>query len=137
MKNYRFVSGLILSILSTIWLIFLVGQPVIVSVIDSNLSGIKGKVSTAVTLFCIGIGLILFDTFTRNPRLEKLDEEMKALRAEIFAMLTEAGESQQDLNIFIYQTLGKTGISGLELNEFEQVKRYIQRKNDEKSDGTT
>jgi hypothetical protein len=108
--------------------VYLVRQPVIVSVVDSNLSGIKGKVSTAVILFCVGIGLILFDTFTRNPQREKLEAEKELLRREILALLTEAEESQQELQVYINQTVGKTGISGLELNELERVKNHIQRK---------
>jgi hypothetical protein len=128
MKNYRFILGLTLSILSTVWLAYLVRQPVIVSVIDSNLSGIKGKVSAAVISFCVGIGLILFDTFTRNPQREKLEAEKKFLRGEILAMLPDAEESQQELQIYINQTLGKTGILGLELNELERVKNHVRRK---------
>jgi len=128
MRNYRFILGLTLSILSAVWLVYLVRQPVIVSVIDSNLSGIKGKVSTAVILFCAGIGLILFDTFTRNPQREKLEAEKDLLRGEILAMLPDAEESQQELQIYINQTLGKTGILGLELNELERVKNHVQRK---------
>ena len=128
MKNYRFILGLTLSILSTVWLVYLVRQPVIVSVVDSNLSGIKGKVSIAVILFCVGIGLILFDTFTRNLQHEKLEAEKELLRDEILAMLPHASESQQELQVYIYQTLGKTGILSLELNELERVKNHSQRK---------
>lgn len=127
MKNYRFILGLTLSILSMVWLVYLVRQPVTVGIIDSNLSGIKGKVSTAVILFCVGIGLMLFDTFSRNPQREKLEEEKKLLRDEILAMLPDAEESQQELQTYINQTLGKTGILGLELNELERVKKHVQR----------
>jgi len=137
MKNQRFILGLSLSILSTVWLVYLARQPVIVSVIDSNLSGIKGSVSTAVILFCVGIGLILVDTFTRNPQREKLEEEKHLLREEILAMLPEAEESPQELSVYINETLGKTGILGLELNELERVKNHVRRKINDKLEERT
>lgn len=97
-----------------------------------ELSAKRGGVAIAAILFFVGIGLILFDTLTRNPRLEKLEEQRRVLREEIYAMLPDVDESQQELNIYINETFGKTGISGLDLNELNRVKKSIQLKGDER-----
>ena len=113
--NWWFISGLLLSILSASWLVYLV-----------NFAPVRSLVQGAMILFCVGIGLILFDTFSSNPRREKLEAEEESLREEILAMLRDANESQHGMNDYVYQTIGKPGILSLERGELERVKEYLQ-----------
>jgi curved DNA-binding protein CbpA len=120
--NWHFISGLLLSILSASWLVYLVNSPV------WQLRRVRARVEMALILFCVGIGLILFDIFSSKPRHTKLNAEKEFLREEILAMLPDAQESQRGLNDFVNQTIGKPGILSLELNELERVKEYLQNR---------
>lgn len=82
----------------------------------------------AAFLFCIGMALILVDTFASNPRLEKAEEQENALREEILAMLPEAGESREELEVYIGKTLGTIGMYGLSVNELEHIKQHLHQK---------
>lgn len=63
--NWNFISGLVLSILSAGWLVYLVNR---------GWSRLRG-VEIALMLFFVGIGLILYDTFSSEPRRKKYDQE--------------------------------------------------------------
>ena len=128
MKKYRFILGLTLAVFSSAWLIYLVRLPLAAPFGQPSRSALKGEVALAVISFCFGVGLILFDAFLRNPRLEELEKEEKALRSEILASLSETPESQQELNAYINQVFGKTGIFGLRLDELERLKSHVERK---------
>lgn len=128
MKNYRLVLGLLLSVLSSAWLIYLVRLPLMGNIGVPNRSNSRGGVAIAAILFCVGIILILRDAFVRNPRLEKMAEEEKILRDEIFTILPESGMSQAELNVYINNTKGKTGISALNAIELNALKVFIERR---------
>lgn len=120
--NWNFISGLLLSIFSAGWLVYLVNSPV------WELRQVRAWVEIALILFFIGIGLILFDTLSSKPRQKKLDAEKDSLREEILAMLPGARESQHGLNEYIYQTMRKPGILSLELSELKGVREYLQNR---------
>ncbi len=122
MKKYRFILGLTLSVLSTVWLVYLVLQPLAIR------SARRGAVALAAIAFCIGIGMMMLDTFFRNPQREALEAERLLLREEILAMLPEAAVSRQELDIYINETLGKIGFLGLDFGELARIKVHLQRK---------
>ena len=128
MKRFRFPFGLILSVSSALWLIYLVNLPLTGPFGSRNLSHSRGDVAMAAFLFCIGMALILVDTFASNPRLEKAEEQENALREEILAMLPEAGESREELEVYIGKTLGTIGMYGLSVNELEHIKQHLHQK---------
>jgi curved DNA-binding protein CbpA len=118
--NWPFIGGLLLSILSASWLVYIVNFPPL------GWGRARADATTALMLFFLGIGLILYDTFSSKPRQQKLEAEEESLREEILAMLRDAGESPHELNDYLYQTIGKPGILSLELSELKQVKEYLQ-----------
>jgi hypothetical protein len=63
--NWNFISGLLLSILSTSWLVYLVNLPV------WKLTQVRLQVQIALILFFVGIGLIVYDTFSSKPPQKK------------------------------------------------------------------
>ena len=123
--NWTFTSGLLLSILSAGCLVYLVNVPI------WQLRAVRNLVGIALILFCVGIGLMVFDALSSEPRQEKLNIEKESLREEILAMLLDAKESQRGLNEYVYQTLGKPGIFILELSELERIKEYLQDRIDQ------
>lgn len=124
--NWRFIGGLLLSIFSASWLVY------IVNFTPLALRRARNEATIALYVFLVGLGLIVFDTFSINRRPQKRELEEEALRAEILAMLPDAHESQRGLNEYLYQTMGKPGILSLQLNELQRVKEYLQRRIDER-----
>lgn len=120
--NWNFVSGLLLSILSASYVVYLVNLPV------WTLRQVRVQVQIALILFGVGIGLMVFDALSSKPRQKKLNAEKESLREEILAMLAAAKESQRGLNDYVYQTIGKPGILSLELSELERVKEYLKNR---------
>lgn len=123
--NWRFIGGLLLSILSASWVVYIVNFP------PPGFNRARGRATIALILFFLGLGLILLDTFSTDPPPEKRELE-DSLREEILAMLPAARESQRGLNEYVYQTMGKPGILSLQLTELQRVKEYLQRRIDER-----
>jgi hypothetical protein len=126
MKEYRFILGLATSLFSGAWLIYLVLLPLPIRSVR------RGEVAFAAMFFCVGIGVMLLDTLTRNHFHEQLEDEQTSLQDEILAMLPDARVTREELSLYISETLGSVGFLGLDLDQLERIKVHLQRKIDER-----
>lgn len=79
-------------------------------------------------LFFLGLGVMLYDTFSRNRRREQIEAEEKALREEIESLLEHSELDSIELNTYIRNTTGKPGISSLNVAELTRVREYVQNR---------
>lgn len=131
MKRYLFVIGLCLVLLGTGWLIHTVRAPLPSDGVHSYFAvrAKRGNATLALFTVFLGLGLILADTLTTpNPRLERIEREKEVLREQILGLLALAQQSQQELNVYIEQVYGRTGLIGLDNKQLRDLKPRLGRR---------
>ena len=131
MKKYRFLAGMLLSIvgLAIILAAGMAKPPTGIPdwrarIAPVNLGWMLGS---AICLF--GLIVILKEAFSQDPVAEGTEAEEMALREVIVESLPRVGLNQEELNELIVNIYGRTGLLGLNLDQLKQLRENIERRN--------
>ena len=130
MKKYRFLAGMLLSLvgLAIIVAAGLAKPPMGIPDWRARIAPVHlgWMLGSAILLF--GLIVILKETFSRDPVAEGTEREEMALREEILESLPRAGLNQEELNELIVNIYGRTGLFGLNLEQLKQLRENIERR---------